>query len=260
MGLSEPDFLGDVVSLPYRIRSPFVALERGVLRVEDHCLFLDQGSSEGIEIPVGMVSSLLLWVGEAGVRVYSAGLPGGKHGQRIVKQVLQHVDSTARMLAARRLYRLMFDEDMPETRSLEKLRGFEGCKVKALYAKLAAQYDVPWKSRDSAPAELKDALGIATSCLYGLAEAVILAAGFSPAIGVVHSGDPRSLVFDLADTVKFSTVVPVGFRIFKESSFDTKNRARRACRDVFREHNTTVVLFQNLYAILGDDVVGSSPQ
>ena len=59
-GLSEPDFLGEAVSLPYRIRSPFVALERGILRVEEHCLFLDQGNNEGIEIPVGMISSLLL--------------------------------------------------------------------------------------------------------------------------------------------------------------------------------------------------------
>lgn len=32
---------------------------------------------------------------------------------------------------------------------------------------------------------------------------------YSPAIGVMHSGDSRSLVFDLADTVKFSVVLPV---------------------------------------------------
>ena len=275
-----PDYLGESILIPHRERSPFVALEYGILRVEDHCLLLDRGNGKGLEIPVGMVSAillepgvsvtheavklaaehdvLLLWVGEAGVRVYSAGQPGGKHAQRLIAQVSQHLDLNARMRAAQRLYRLMFDEEMPETRSLEKLRGVEGAKVKKLYGALAHQYGVTWNGKDDADPGLKDALGIATSCLYGLSEAVILTAGFSPAIGVVHSGDPRSLVFDLADTVKFRTVIPVAFKIFKESPEDTRNRTRRACRDVFRETAMAATLFDHLYEILGSDVVGHS--
>lgn len=276
--MPDPDFLGKGVTLPHRIRSPFVALEYGVLRVEDHCLFLDRQDGSGIEVPVGMVSAvllepgvsvtheavklaaehdvLLLWVGEAGVRVYSAGMPGGKHAPRLIEQVRQHINHDERIMAAQRLYLLMFAEAMPETRSLEKLRGLEGVKVREIYTLLANQFGVDWSGRENADLALKDALGIATSCLYGLAEAVILAAGFSPAIGIIHSGDPRSLVFDLADTVKFKTVVPAAFRIFQESPLDTRNRVRRVCRDMFREQNTASVLFHNLYEILGDDVVG----
>lgn len=256
-----------------------MALEYGILRVEDHCLFLDRQDGSGIEVPVGMVSAvllepgvsvtheavklaaehdvLLLWVGEAGVRVYSAGMPGGKHAQRLIRQVIQHTNYDERMQAAHRLYRLMFRERMPETRSLDKLRGIEGARVKEIYACLARKHGIAWEGRDRADQALRDALGIATSCLYGLAEAVILAAGFSPAIGVVHSGDPRSLVFDLADTVKFETVVPAAFSTFMDSTADTRNRARWACRDMFREHGTTSVLFDNLYGILGPDVVGN---
>lgn len=278
--MPDPDFLGGSISLPHRIRTPFVALEYGVLRVEDHCLLLDRQDGSGLEIPVGMVSAvllepgvsvtheavklaaehdvLLLWVGEAGVRVYSSGVPGGKHAPRLIRQVMQHVDVGSRMKAAQRLYWLMFGEPMPETRSLDKLRGLEGAKVKAIYAGLANQFGIAWSGRDDAEPALKDALGIATSCLYGLAEAVILTAGFTPAVGVIHSGDPRSLVYDLADTVKFKTVVPAAFQVFKASPADTRNRARRACRDMFREQNTASVLFDNLYEILGDDVVGGS--
>lgn len=201
---------------------------------------------------------LLLWVGEAGVRVYSAGLPGGKHAQRIVRQVMQHIDPIERMNAAQRLYQLMFNEAMPKTRSLDKLRGIEGAKVKAIYTKLAAQSGIAWVGRDNADPALKDALGIATSCLYGLAEAVILTTGFSPAIGIIHSGDPRSLVYDLADTIKFSTVVPAAFEVFSTSATDTRNRVRRACRDMFREEGTAIRLFDNLYEMLGSDVVGHS--
>ena len=278
--MADSDFLGDGISLPHRARSPFVALEYGVLRVEDHCFFLDRQDGNGIEIPVGMVSAvllepgvsvtheavklaaehdvLLLWVGEAGVRVYSSGMPGGKHAPRLIRQVMQHVDDPLRLKAANRLYGLMFGEPMPETRSLEKLRGIEGAKVKAIYAALARQNDILWSGRENAETGLKDSLGIATSCLYGLAEAVILAAGFSPAIGIIHSGDPRSLVFDLADTVKFKTVVPAAFQVFRDSPEDTRNRVRRVCRDMFREQNTASLLFANLYEILGNDVVGNS--
>ncbi len=274
------DYLGDSVSLPHRFRSPFVSLEYGILRVEDHSLLLDRKDGSGIEIPVGMISAillepgvsvtheaiklaaehdvLLLWVGEAGVRVYSSGMPGGKSGKRIVRQALQHANAENRMFAAGRLYRLMFGENLPQSRSLEKLRGMEGARVRALYARIAHEYDVQWNGRDRADKALQDALGIATSCLYGLSEAVILTAGFSPAIGIVHSGDPRSLVFDLADTIKFKTVVPAAFRAFKESPIDTKNRVRRVCRDLFRENDTAAVLFDHLYEILGPDVVGSA--
>jgi len=56
-------------------------------------------------------------------------------------------------------------------------------------------------------------LSAATACLYGITEAAVLAAGYAPAIGFIHSGKPLSFVYDIADLVKFETVVPVAFRI-----------------------------------------------
>lgn len=271
--MAEADFLEVEASLPHRARASFVAIEHGVLRVENHCLLLERQDGD-IEIPVGAVSAilvepgvsvtsdavklaaehgtLLLWVGEAGVRVYSTGMPGGKHAQRLIWQVGLHTDQERRMDAAKRLYRLMFHEEVPDTRSLDKLRGIEGARVKALYAGIAKTCGIDWKGRENTEESLQIGLGIATSCLYGLAEAVILAAGYSPAIGVVHSGDARSLVYDLADTVKFRTVVPAAFRTYMESSHDIRNRVRRACRDMFRENNTAATLFDNLYFIMGE--------
>lgn len=272
-----PDFLGDAVILPHRARSPFLAIERGCLCVEDHCLLVKTNSDE-IEIPIARVSAiliepgvtvtheaiklaaeqgtLLVWVGEAGVRVYSAGMPGGKSAARLIAQAITHSNDALRMAAAQRLYGLMFGGPMPETRSLEKMRGIEGAKVKAWYREIASRHAVEWNGRESAPQALRDALGFATSCLYGLAEVVILASGYSPAIGIIHSGDPRSLVFDLADTVKFKTVIPVAFQVFSESPSDAGNRSRRRCRDVFREQRLSDVLFDNLFQIMGN--AGSS--
>lgn len=266
------DFLEDNTILPYRLRSPFVVFDRGHLKAEDGCFLLVR-DDESVEVPVAMASvimlepgvtvsheavklasrcgTLLLWTGEAGVRIYASGSPGGKSWERLLEQAGLRADPVARMKAARRLYRLMFDEDMPETRSIDVLRGLEGQRVKSLYAKIAAEHGVQWTGRAKADHALQNALGFATSCLYGLSEAVILAAGYSPAIGVVHSGDVRSMVFDLADTVKFSTVVPAAFKVYSESPMDAGNRVRRRCRDIFRESNLASLLFRNIFEIMG---------
>lgn len=267
------DYLGNITTLPHRERSPFLAIERGHLCTDNHCLLLIR-ENDKIEIPVSIVSSiliepgvtvtheavklaadngtLLVWVGEAGTRVYSSGMPGGKHAERIIQQAKIHLDPIERLDAAKRLYKLMFDCDIPDTRSIEKLRGMEGAMVKKLYQEIALLHGVEWNGRAKMPEALQDALGFATSCLYGLAEAVILSAGYSPAIGIVHSGDPRSLVFDLADTIKFKTVIHVAFEVFQESAVDTGNRVRRRCRDMFREQKIAEILFENLFNILAE--------
>ena len=41
----------------------------------------------------------------------------------------------------------------------------------------------------------------------------MLAAGYAPAIGFLHTGKPLSFVYDIADLFKFETVVPVAFEI-----------------------------------------------
>ena len=41
----------------------------------------------------------------------------------------------------------------------------------------------------------------------------MLAAGYAPAIGFLHTGKPQCFVYDIADLFKFETVVPVAFRV-----------------------------------------------
>ena len=85
-------------------------------------------------------------------------------------------------------------------------------------------------------------LSYATSCLDGLAEAAILAAGYAPAIGFLHTGKPQSFVYDIADVYKFETVVPIAFQIAGRAARgklarDPVGETRRACRDAFRRSN-----------------------
>ena len=78
--------------------------------------------------------------------------------------------------------------------------------------------------------------------LNGLTEAAILAAGYAPAIGFLHTGKPQSFVYDVADVYKFETVVPIAFQIAGRAAkgklaADPVSEARRTCRDAFRKAN-----------------------
>ncbi|MCD4845714.1 MAG: type I-E CRISPR-associated endonuclease Cas1e [Methanosarcinales archaeon] len=207
------------------------------------CLMLEPGSrvSHAAAALAARVGCLLIWVGEAGVRLYSAGQPGGARSDRLLFQAKLALDEEARLKVVRKMYEFRFDEELPSSYSVEQLRGMEGARVKKMYELMAKRYGIDWKGRryDSTIWESGDmpnrCLSSATACLYGVTEAGVLAAGYAPAIGFVHTGKPLSFVYDIADLFKFETVVPVAFSIAAKNPGDPEGMVRRACRDAFRE-------------------------
>lgn len=251
-------------------RVPYLLLERGVLRVDGHALLLLQ-EKETWEIPGSLVSCLMLapgisvtheavklagesgilmlWVGEGCTRLYAA----SHHSHapdKLIAQAIMHADVKARIQAAQRLYSLMFAEPMPPSYTIEKLRGLEGSKVRAIYQALADKHGMEWTGR-AGKTLLNECIGFATSCLYAVSEVAILASGYSPSIGVIHSGDARSMVYDLADTVKFTTVIPLAFEVAKSKPANSNTAIRHACRDMFVQDKLVERLFGNLQFILG---------
>lgn len=180
------------------------------------------------------------------MRLYSAGEPGGAAGARIIEQAKLRLNPRSHIAVARRFHERMFGSRPPPSNDIEKLRGIEGAWVKKRYVEIAAEHGIRWESRDRITRSLQDALGYATATLYGLSEATILAAEYSPSIGFIHAGDRRSLVFDLADTVKFATVVPTAFAVASRTTGDVRSAIRRACRDQFRSARLIETLFDNL--------------
>jgi len=214
------------------------------------CLMLEPGSrvSHAAVALAARVGCLLVWVGEAGVRLYSAGQPGGARADRLLHQARLALNADARLKVVRKMYDMRFGEPAPQRRSIEQLRGIEGARVKRSYEILARQHGITWKGRRYDPANWSSGdlpnqcLSQATACLYGLAEAAILAAGYAPAIGFLHTGKPQSFVYDVADVFKFETVVPVAFQVAAETeankkpaSLDPVGEVRRRCRDGFRK-------------------------
>lgn len=188
------------------------------------------------------VGCLLLWIGDGGVRLYSAGQPGGARADKLLYQAKTALDDTARLNVVREMYRIRFGTKAPQRRSVQQLRGIEGARVRELYRAIANRHGVVWKNRSYNPRDwssadpVNRALSAATSSLYGICEAGVLAAGYSPAIGFIHTGKPRSFVFDIADLFKFETVVPIAFREVARGGGSLESRVRRGCRDAFRKH------------------------
>lgn len=253
--------------IPLKDRSSLVFVERAQLDVLDGAFVAVNADGTRTQIPVGglagimlepgarishaaialaaRVGTLITWVGEGGVRLYSAGQPGGARSDRLLWQASIALDDAARLRVVRKMFAMRFGEDAPSRRSINQLRGIEGVRVRESYALLARQYDVDWKRRSYDPKnwEAGDVanrcLSAATACLHGLTEAAVLAAGYAPAIGMLHSGKPLSFVYDIADLYKLETVVPEAFRIAGQASNGKLDMApdravRLACRDSFR--------------------------
>ena len=206
------------------------------------CIMLEPGTriSHAAVNLAATVGTLLVWVGESGVRLYASGQPGGARADRLLYQAKLALDDDLRLKVVRKMYELRFGEPAPARRSVEQLRGFEGARVRATYKLLAQQYKVDWRARNydrhqwDAADIPNHCLSAATACLYGITEAAVLAAGYAPAIGFIHTGKPLSFVYDIADLYKFETVVPLAFRVAAQAPANPEREVRIACRDLFR--------------------------
>lgn len=222
------------------------------------CLMLEPGtrvSHAAIKL-ASAVGTLLVWVGEAGVRLYASGQPGGARADRLLYQAKLALDDDLRLKVVRKMYELRFGEAPPQRRSVEQLRGIEGARVRETYKLLAKQYGVQWNGRnyDTKDWEKGDianqCLSAATSCLYGITEAAVLAAGYAPAVGFIHTGKPLSFVYDIADIFKFDTVVPIAFRIAGKKPHNADREVRLACRDIFRSNRVLEKIIPTIEEVL----------
>lgn len=257
------NFLPPLKPIPIKDRVSILFVEKGNLDVLDGAFVVVDKNGVRTHIPVGgiaclmlepgtrvshaavtlasRVGCLLVWVGDAGVRLYASGQPGGARADRLLYQAKLALDDEARLKVVRKMYAMRFKEEAPAKRSIEQLRGIEGARVRKMYELLARQYKVEWKNRDYDPTEWGSGdvpnrcMSSATACLYGICEAAILAAGYAPAVGFIHTGKPQSFVYDIADIFKFETVVPAAFRIAAKNPFDPEREVRLACRDMFRQ-------------------------
>lgn len=201
---------------------------------------------------------LVIWCGEENVRFYACGMGGTRSAERLIYQSKMVSNEETRLQVVRRMYCMRFVEDIPQDLTIEQLRGMEGSRVRTAYAKASAESNVPWSGRNydrenwSGGDPVNRALSAANSCLYGLCHAAILSAGYSPALGFIHTGKQLSFVYDIADLYKVDLTVPLAFKIAADSPPELERTVRLACRDIFRESKLVEKIIPDIRLALGE--------
>lgn len=189
------------------------------------------------------MNCLTVWSGENGTRLYAHGTGGTGHANQLRRQARIWAHPLQHMQVVRRMYEIRFGEAVPDDLSIQQIRGREGMRVRRLYERLATAAGVEWKGRHYDPRNWSSAdvpnrcLSAANAALYGLVHAALVSVGYSPALGFIHTGRPRSFVYDIADLVKFETVVPTAFEVAAAGPANVERATRLACRDSFKRAN-----------------------
>jgi CRISPR-associated protein Cas1 len=182
---------------------------------------------------------LVVWCGEDTIKFYAAGMGETRSSANLLHQARMWSDPKTRLQVVRRMYEMRFDEPVSASASLREIRGREGMRVRRAYAEASRATGVPWAGRSYKRGEwhrtdyVNRALSAANSYLYGVCHAAIVSAGFSPALGFIHTGKMLSFVYDVADLYKTSVAIPAAFAAAKEGSANLGARVRFACRQAF---------------------------
>lgn len=243
-------------------RMTFLYLERCVIHRDANAITAtdDRGT---VHIPAASLGALLLgpgtnvshaamtllaesgstavWVGEQAVRYYAHGRSLARSSRLLLAQAELVTNRSSRLRVAREMYAMRFPGEDTSALTMQQLRGREGARVRRCYRDQAALHGIAWEKRRYDPDDfssgdpINQALSAATTALYGLVHAVVVALGCSPGLGFVHTGHVRSFVFDIADLYKADHAIPCAFETAAAGYADIGAETRRAMRERFRD-------------------------
>ncbi len=186
----------------------------------------------------------LVWSGEHGVRTYAQGMGETRSAARLLRQAALHAVPAGRMAVVLRMYEKRFGERVPAGTTIEQIRGREGVRVRTAYQQASREFGVEWVGRSYDRTDWNDAdpvnraLSCAAACLYGVCHCAVVSAGYSPALGFIHTGKLLSFVYDVADLYRVELIVPLAFQVAAlQATGDVLNverEVRTRCRESFR--------------------------
>lgn len=201
---------------------------------------------------------LVAWCGEQGVRFYAQGMGETRSSARLLQQARLWANEESRLRIVRRMYEMRFGEPIPPELTLRQIRGKEGARVRAAYFRNAERFGIEWSNRRydrlnwDAADPVNRALSAANSCLYGVCHAAIVALGYSPAIGFIHTGKMLSFVYDVADLYKTEITLPAAFLEAAKGGPNLESRVRRRCRDLFAQQDLLGRIVADLDTLFGE--------
>jgi CRISPR-associated protein Cas1 len=260
---------------------PFLYLERGRLEIDDssvkwidadcnvirlpiatiNCLLLGPGTSvthEAIKV-LGSANCGVCWVGEDSLHFYAAGISPTANTRNLLHQARLAACPKQSLEVARRMLAKRFPEADLQDKPLTELRGMEGLRVRRLYEENAERHGVGWKGRQYTPGkfELSDLtnqlLTASNTALYAILNSCILAMGYSPHIGFIHSGSPLPFTYDIADLYKADLCIDLAFSLTREmAGVYNRHKAAASFRERVRDMGLLARVGGDIASVLGE--------
>jgi CRISPR-associated protein Cas1 len=252
-------------------------LEHGRLEVDDSSVKWIGSDGLLCRLPVATVSALILgpgttvthaamkacaesntpvcWTGEDSLRFYAFGLTPNHTNDMPRLHAEAWADKRRRTQIARSMFKMRFPDGDVDGKSIKELRGMEGLRVRALYAKLGLEHGVTWKGRnydrtnwDTSDA-INQALSAANASLYSLCAAVICSLGYVPSLGFVHDAGTLPFVYDVADLYKHLTSIPAAFLAVRQDPKDDGDLVRKLFKQRVEEERLLQRIPKDLAAL-----------
>lgn len=258
-------------------RYPYVYLEHGRLEVDDSSVKWIDSECHIVRIPIGLVAAILLgpgttitheavkilssagctvcWIGAEGLAFYASGVSPTSDSRNLLRQIMMSSSLDSRLMVARRMFSQRFPGVDLGDKSIQEMMGMEGIRVRKMYSEMAQRYGVDWSGRAYIPGSPKDSdlvnsiLTFSNGLLYGVVTTVIVAMGYSPRVGFVHSGSPMPFVYDMADLYKKFLTIDLSFSL--ASKIDKTGFDRKSVIDEFCSRAVEM----NLLEVMANDIV-----
>lgn len=259
--------------IPHADRHGLLWLNKGNLHVEDGSLhFVAAGS---LELPAGDYSipyqgvsmvllgpgttvshdalrilarhgTLLVAVGDGGVKFYTAPPMGQAHSAIARKHARLWADDTQRLEIARKMYAWRFGVVLPH-KDINSLRGIEGSRLKETYRLLATQYGIAWKGRvydrqnPNAADVPNQAINHAVTFVESAADIAVAAVGALPPLGFIHEDSINAFTLDITDLYRADITLPLAFCVAKKAmsggNINLEREIRKEAAILFRKQN-----------------------
>jgi CRISPR-associated protein Cas1 len=274
----------DQTRIRHANRHGLVWLDKGRLEVVSGCLhFVTAGGgleAGDYQVPHEAVSMILLGpgssvthdafrlmarhgtalavIGEGGVRLYTAPPLMSATSALARRQAELWADRSKRMDVARRMYALRMRE-IVAARSIDMLRGMEGARVKAAYARKAAEHGIEWKGRhyDRANPQAADlpnqALNHLSAVMTAAASIAVMATATIPQLGFVHEDCSSAWVLDIADLYRDTVGLDIAFGAAKEAEGGTVSvdkAVRMRANELFARENVIPAMIERIQSLL----------
>ena len=119
--------------------------------------------------------------------------------------------------------------------------------MKAAYRTAAAQNKTKaFRRRHDAEDPSTHVLNVGGGIMYGVAASACAALGLSPALGIIHRGNVRSLAHDLADLFKVTVTIPTAFRVGSRKPDNLVQTFRRELREQMGRHEVLETMVSTL--------------